>query len=93
VRLSAAFDAATSRREQLEKHRTEVLGHTRELQTIARAAYRAGAAELLVLVDAERAAREARLLDLDLATLVVEAESDLLLLSGAYDTPTPRSSR
>jgi outer membrane protein, heavy metal efflux system len=87
VRLKTAFDEVASRREQLEKHRSEVLARTEELQTIARAAHRGGAAELLVLVDAERAAREARLLDLELALGLVEAESDLLLLAGAYDAP------
>jgi cobalt-zinc-cadmium efflux system outer membrane protein len=91
VRLRAAYGEVAARREQLHRHRANVLEATMEIQQIARAAYRGGAAELLVLVDAERAAREARLLDLELARGLIEAQNDLLLLAGAYDGLPERS--
>jgi cobalt-zinc-cadmium efflux system outer membrane protein len=85
--LAAAFADLTSRREQLEHHRREVITRTQELRTIAAAAYRGGAAELLVLVDAERAAREARLTEIELLAAIGRAESNLLFIAGAYDKP------
>lgn len=86
TRLASAFDEVTSRRDQLARHRSEVLAKTAELRKIAGAAYRGGSSDLLVLVDAERAAREAELVAIDLAAALVEAETDLLFASGAYDT-------
>jgi len=90
-RLVTAFNDVASRREQLARHRSEVLARTEELRRIAAAAYRGGASDLLVLVDAERAARESQLTGVDLGLAVVEAETDLLLLSGAYDGAQNRS--
>ncbi|WNG50466.1 TolC family protein [Archangium minus] len=90
-RLAVALEAVFGRRERLARHRTEVLERAEELRRIAATAYRGGGAELLVLVDAERAAREARLTTVELAVSLLEAETDLLLLAGAYDSATPRS--
>lgn len=90
-RLSSALEAVSGSRERLARHRTEVLARAEELRRIATAAYRGGSAELLVLVDAERAAREARLTSIELAVAVVEAETDLLLLAGVYDGAPRRS--
>jgi outer membrane protein, heavy metal efflux system len=91
--LDTAAHEAEARRERLQRHRTEVLARAEELRRIAGAAYRGGASDLLVLVDAERAAREARLAAIDLGLAVVDAETELLLLAGAYDTRAaePRS--
>ncbi|QRN94720.1 TolC family protein [Archangium violaceum] len=91
TRLAVVLEEVSGRRQRLERHRTEVLGRAQELRRIAATAYRGGGAELLVLVDAERAAREARLTTVELAVSLVEAETDLLLLAGAYDSATPRS--
>jgi cobalt-zinc-cadmium efflux system outer membrane protein len=90
-RLVSAFQEVAGRREQLARHRSEVLARTEELRRVAGAGYRGGASDLLVLVDAERAAREAQLANVDLGFGVVEAETDLLLLSGAYDAAPERS--
>ncbi|MBI4819346.1 MAG: TolC family protein [Deltaproteobacteria bacterium] len=84
-RVSAAAEALSSRREQLDLHRTEVVLRTEELRAIAKAAYEGGSADLLVLVDAERAAREAQLIGIDLARGLVDAETELLFLAGVLD--------
>ncbi|MFE8597140.1 TolC family protein [Archangium violaceum] len=91
TRLAVVLEAVSGRRERQARHRSEVLGRAQELRQVAATAYRGGGAELLVLVDAERAAREARLTAVELAVSLVEAETDLLLLAGAYDGATPRS--
>jgi cobalt-zinc-cadmium efflux system outer membrane protein len=91
TRLAAVLEVVSGRRERLARHRAEVLGRARELRQIAATAYRGGGADLLVLVDAERAAREARLTTVERVVSLVEAETDLLLLAGAYDGATPRS--
>jgi outer membrane protein, heavy metal efflux system len=91
TRLAVVLETVSGRRERLVRHRTDVLGRARELRQIAATAYRGGGAELLVLVDAERAAREAQLTAVELAVSLVEAETDLLLLAGAYDGAPPRS--
>ncbi len=91
TRLASALEAVSGRRERLARHRAEVLARAEELRRIALAAFRGGSAELLVLVDAERAAREARLSAIELAIAVVEAETDLLLLAGVHDGASPRS--
>jgi cobalt-zinc-cadmium efflux system outer membrane protein len=91
TRLAVVLEVVSGRRERLARHRAEVLGRARELLRIAATAYRGGGAELLVLVDAERAAREARLTTVERVVSLVEAETDLLLLVGAYDGATPRS--
>ncbi len=90
AQLTSALDAVKSRRERLVRHREGVLARAEELRRIAATAYRGGSADLLVLVDAERVAREARLAAVTLAVAVVEAEADLLLLAGAYDGAAPR---
>jgi cobalt-zinc-cadmium efflux system outer membrane protein len=89
-RLSSGFATLELRRRQLLRHEADVMAKTQELQRIAAAAYRGGASELLVLVDAERAARDARLRRVELTSSLVEAENDLLFLSGAYDAGHPR---
>ncbi|MCY1076664.1 TolC family protein [Archangium lansingense] len=91
TRLAVVLEAVSGWRERQARHRTEVLGRAQELRQIAATAYRGGSAELLVLVDAERAAREARLTAVELAVSLVEAETALLLLAGAYDGATSRS--
>jgi cobalt-zinc-cadmium efflux system outer membrane protein len=93
TRLPVMLDTASGRRERLARHRADVLVRAQELRRIAAMAYRGGSADLLVLVDAERAAREARLTAIELAVSLVEAETDLLLLAGAYDGTAPRSPR
>lgn len=93
TRLPVLLEAVSGRRERLARHRTGVLSRAEELRRIAATAYRGGSAELLVLVDAERAAREARMTAIELAVSLVEAETDLLLLAGAYDGTAPRSPR
>jgi outer membrane protein, heavy metal efflux system len=85
ARLVAAFAEVTSGRDQLARHRSEVIAKTTELCAIATAAYRGGAAELLVLLDAERANRDAWLTAIDLAGEIAQAEANLLFLAGAYD--------
>ncbi|WP_257455271.1 TolC family protein [Archangium lipolyticum] len=90
-RLATALEAVSGRRERLTKYRTEVLERAEELRQIAATAYRGGSAELLVLVDAERAAREARLTAVELTESLIEAETDLLLLAGTPEGTTPRS--
>jgi cobalt-zinc-cadmium efflux system outer membrane protein len=91
ARLAAVLVEADERRARAETHRTEVLARAEELRKIATAAYRGGASDLLALVDAERAAREARLQAVDLATAVVDIDNDLLLLAGSYDQAETRS--
>ncbi len=83
--LDVDHGAALARREQLERHRREVVTRARELRQTAGAAYRGGGADLLILVDAERALREAQLREVELATLTTAAEADLLLLAGLLD--------
>jgi cobalt-zinc-cadmium efflux system outer membrane protein len=85
TRLSVLLEGVSARRERLARHRAEVLARAEELRRIAATAYQGGSADLLVLVDAERTAREARLATVALAMSLREAESDLLLLAGAYD--------
>lgn len=91
--LATAIAESEGRRARLEAHRAEVLARAEELQQIAATAYRGGAAELLVLVDAERAGREARTAAIDLALAVIEADNDLALLAGTYDATETRSSK
>ncbi len=91
TRLSVLLEGVAARRERLARHRTEVLARAEELRRIAATAYQGGSADLLVLVDAERASREARLATVSLALSLREAESSLLLLAGAYDGDAPGS--
>jgi cobalt-zinc-cadmium efflux system outer membrane protein len=80
-------------RVRLEAFRKDVLAPALELRRIATAAYRGGASDLLVLVDAERAAREAQLGAVDLARSVVRMDSDLVLMTGVHDRPQAGRSR
>jgi cobalt-zinc-cadmium efflux system outer membrane protein len=91
TRLAALHDEVTGRRERLALHRSSVLARTEELRRIAGIAYRGGGADLLVLMDAERASREARLAAVELAVSAVEAEADLLLVAGVTGSTEPRS--
>ncbi len=91
IHLAAAYDEVTGRRERLARHRATVLERTEELRRVAEAAYRGGNADLLDLVDAERASREARLAAVELSVAAIEAEADLLLLAGAPVGVEPRS--
>lgn len=91
TQLTSALEGVRARRERLLRHREAVLARTEELRRIAAIAYKGGSADLLVLVDAERAAREASLTAVALAEAVVAAETDLLLLAGAYDGAIARS--
>ena len=84
-RLDAALTAATVQIERLQSYRNEILEPARRLRESARTAYRAGGADILRLIDAESQLREAELGLLERAREAREAESSLLLLSGAYD--------
>jgi cobalt-zinc-cadmium efflux system outer membrane protein len=91
IQLTAAYDEVSGRRERLERYRATVVEHTEELRRVAEAAYRGGSADLLALVDAERAFREARLAAVELSVSTTEAEADLLLLAGTPVEGEPRS--
>lgn len=93
TRLPVLLEAVSGRRERLARHRMDVLSRVEELRRIAKTAYRGGIAELLILVEAERTAREARLTAIELSVSLVEAETELLLLAGAYDGAAPGSPR
>jgi outer membrane protein, heavy metal efflux system len=93
TQITAQVAAVDQRRERLRAHRSQVLQRAESLQQIATAAYRGGASDLLALVDAQRAAREARLTTVDLAFDIVEAESALRLLAGTYDALEQRGQR
>lgn len=92
-RLTTVLEDVSGRRERSTRQREGVLKRAEELRRIAQAAYRGGGADLLVLVDAERTAREARLTAVDLALDVAQAEADLFLLSGAWDGAELRSAQ
>ncbi|MCC7112396.1 MAG: TolC family protein, partial [Deltaproteobacteria bacterium] len=83
--LDNAMAMRAARAERLSRHDREVRTRARELLDITSAAYRAGSAELLALVDAERAFREAELGAVELRLEARQAENDLLLLAGSYD--------
>lgn len=93
ARLGAALVEVDERRARLQAHQEQVVVRAEQLRRIATAAYRGGASDLLALVDAERVARDALLQAIDLATAVVEADNDLLLLAGVYDQSETRSSK
>lgn len=82
----AARETAGLSRQRLERHEAEVLQRALALRESAYAAYQGGSAELLVLVDAERTLREALLHRVELGLEVVQAEADLLLVTGAWDS-------
>lgn len=90
ARLNAAVTEVVDRRARVELHRIEVLTPAERLQQIAVSAYRGGASDLLVLVDAERVAREARLAAIDHASALHDAETAVSLLAGLYEEPEER---
>lgn len=83
--LAAAAESLRARRTQLRHFREDVLARAREVQGIAAAGYRGGGVDLLAVVDAERAMREAELAEVALGLEVRDAENGLQLISGAYD--------
>ncbi len=83
--LAAAIETAASRAARVQGARDAMLEPARELQVSATAAYRAGGANVVTLVDAERTRREAELAFLDLALAARIAQTDLLFLAGAFD--------
>jgi outer membrane protein, heavy metal efflux system len=87
VQVVATQEQSYALRMRLETFRKDVLARALELRRIATAAYRGGASDLLVLVDAERGAREAQLGAVDLARAVIRVDSDLLLMTGVHDGP------
>ncbi|NTX04690.1 TolC family protein [Myxococcus sp. CA040A] len=93
TRLTAVLEDVEGQRARRTRQREGVLARAEELRRIAQAAYQGGGADLLVLVDAERTAREARLTAVALSLAVAEAEADLFLLSGAWDGAAPRSAQ
>ncbi|MCY1021753.1 TolC family protein [Pyxidicoccus sp. MSG2] len=93
TRLRMVLDEVAGRRERRARQCEGVLKRAEELRRIAQAAYRGGGADLLVLVDAERTAREARLTAVGLALDVAQTEADLFLLSGAWDGAELRSAQ
>lgn len=83
--LTAAAESLRARRVRFQHFRADVLARAREVQRIAAAGYRGGGVELLAVVDAERAVREAELTEVALGLELRDAENDLQLISGAYD--------
>lgn len=81
----ATLNEVTARAAQLERQQRDVLPRAEQLRQVASTAYRGGAAELLVLVDAERAAREVRLTTIELQLKLAVAHTALLFLSGTFD--------
>ncbi len=80
AQVRAALDA---KRARLAAHRDAVFLRAERLRALAQVAWRAGEAELLTLVDAHRAARDAHLAALDLALDVRNTETEDLLLTGS----------
>ena len=70
------------KRARLAAHREAVLSKALHLRELAVAAWRAGGAEILTLVDAQRAARDARLAALELALDAQNAETEFVFLLG-----------
>lgn len=91
ARFAAAVADGRSRAEQARKHDEEIVVRANELLEITTAAYRGGGAELLALVDAERAQREASASSIDLHLSARRSENEALLLAGAYDDVAPSS--
>ncbi len=93
ARLSAALAERTVRADRARRHDAEVIARANELLEITTAAYRAGGAELLALVDAERAQREASATSVELHLSARLAENDALLLAGVYDDAANKETR
>ncbi len=87
VQFDATSSEVNARSEQLERHQLQVIPRAAQLRQVAATAYRGGAAELLVLVDAERTFREARLTGIELQLQLALAHDLLLLLAGSFDVP------
>lgn len=85
VRLAASARELTAQRSRTERHKTEVLTRVDALITIARRAYAAGGTPLLMLVDAERSAREAKLVAIEHAFKLRSAENEVQFVAGVYD--------
>lgn len=85
ARLAAGVAERTAKVERARRHDAEVRARADELLAITLAAYQRGGAELLALVDAERAQREVVLTSIDLHLASRLIENDLLILAGAYD--------
>lgn len=82
LRLDAAVAELAARAQQMKRHQTQVVKRAAELRKVARASYQGGAADLLVLVDAERAWREAQLQAAELDLQLLRAQLDIALISG-----------
>ena len=82
VRLDSAITELAARTTQVERFQSDVVQRAEQLRQVARAAYQGGSAELLVVVDAERAWREAQLKIVELRLLLRQAEVDVALRSG-----------
>ena len=85
LELDTTSSEVAARREQLQHHQLQVLPKAEQLRQVAGTAYRGGAAELLVLVDAERISREARLTTVELQLQLALAHDALLFLAGSFD--------
>lgn len=83
--LQSARRTLSVRAERLTRHETQTLPRVAELRKIARAAYRGGASEIVQLLDAERVAREAELVQVELALEVARAHAQVALHSGEWD--------
>ncbi|MBS1149841.1 MAG: Heavy metal efflux outer membrane protein, CzcC family [Myxococcaceae bacterium] len=83
--LDLTTSEVSARAEQLKHHQTQVLPRAEQLRQLATTAYRGGAAELLVLVDAEKTSREARLTTVELQLQLALAHTTLHLLAGSFD--------
>lgn len=81
--LRGAWHQAGALRQAAEDFRRESLPASRDLSRIAEAAYRAGEASLLELLDAYRAELDAETTELDLALRARLARIELDHLSGA----------
>jgi outer membrane protein, heavy metal efflux system len=89
MQLDAVQAERKGRAERAKRHDAELVVRANELFEITSAAYRGGGAELLALVDAGRAQREAGIASIDLHLAARESENEALLLAGAYDDTTP----
>jgi cobalt-zinc-cadmium efflux system outer membrane protein len=77
-----ARDTLDSKRARLASHRTTVLARAERLLELALGGWKAGATEILTLLDAQRAARDARLSALELALDARNAETELVFTLG-----------
>ncbi len=84
-----ARDTLDAKRARLATHRTTVLARAERLRELALGAWKAGGADTLTLLDAQRAARDARLAALDLALDARNAETDLVYTLGHSDRWAP----